>query len=140
MISPPPAVIGITWLIVDDRIAASAIVTPMAYAVTPKSVQTRKYAAAIAHTSALTCVSRRKQRARRYKRSNGNDDGSIIATIIAAHIPTNIVAAPSRLWPGIRIHVISIDQPPGITIAPPIVRADHSVSAAASRKTTSAAP
>jgi len=60
MISAHPAAMGIPWLIVDDRIAASAIVTPMAYAATPKNVQTRKYAAAIAHTCALTRVSRRK--------------------------------------------------------------------------------
>ena len=30
----------------------------------------------------------------------------------------NIAATPGHVWPGIRIHVIDIVQPPGISISP----------------------
>jgi hypothetical protein len=52
----------------------------------------------------------------------GNDDGNIIAIIIAPHMSSNIPAASTQLWPGMRIHIIDIVQPPGISIPPPIVR------------------
>jgi hypothetical protein len=48
----------------------------------------------------------------------GTKDGSIIATIIAAHMPRNDAAAPAHVCPGIRIHAIDIVQPPGIGIRP----------------------
>src|SRR6266852_3359236 len=48
----------------------------------------------------------------------GTKDGSIIATIIATHMPRNDAAAPGHVCPGIRIHAIDIVQPPGIGISP----------------------
>src|SRR2546426_6964417 len=48
----------------------------------------------------------------------GTRDGSIIATIITTHIPMNEAAAPRALWPGIRIHVIDMIQPPGMRMPP----------------------
>src|SRR6266487_926548 len=48
----------------------------------------------------------------------GIRDGSIIATIITAHMPRNDAAAPDHVCPGIRIHAIDIVQPPGIGISP----------------------
>src|SRR5215207_2319343 len=48
----------------------------------------------------------------------GTRDGSIIATIIATHMPRNDAAAPDHVCPGIRIHAIDIVQPPGIGISP----------------------
>src|SRR5436190_16215646 len=48
----------------------------------------------------------------------GTRDGSIIATIITTHMPTNDAAAPGHVCPGIRIHTIDIVQPPGIGIVP----------------------
>src|SRR5688572_23953114 len=48
----------------------------------------------------------------------GTKDGSIIATIIAIHMPRNDAAAPGHVCPGIRIHAIDIVQPPGIGISP----------------------
>src|SRR5262245_3721759 len=41
-----------------------------------------------------------------------------MATIITVHMPRNETAADSHVWPGIRIHVIDIVQPPGIGIPP----------------------
>src|SRR5258707_7563801 len=48
----------------------------------------------------------------------GTKDGSIIATIITAHMPRTDAAAPAHVCPGIRIHAIGIVQPPGIGISP----------------------
>src|SRR5882724_810778 len=53
----------------------------------------------------------------------GTKDGSIIATIITAHIPRNDAAAPGHVCPGIRIHAIDIVEPPGVDI-PPIADMD----------------
>jgi hypothetical protein len=47
----------------------------------------------------------------------GTSDGSIIATIITAHMPMNNPAASIHVCPGIRIHAIDMDQPPGIGIS-----------------------
>jgi hypothetical protein len=47
----------------------------------------------------------------------GTRDGSIIATIIMAHMPRKDTAAPLHVWPGIRIHAIDRVQPPGIGIS-----------------------
>src|SRR5215470_7149599 len=54
----------------------------------------------------------------------GTSDGSIIATIITTHMPTNEAAAPPHVWSGIRIHAIDIVHPPGIGI-PPIADMDE---------------
>ena len=48
----------------------------------------------------------------------GAKDGSIIATIIATHMPMNDAAALGHVCPHIRIHAIDIVQPPGIGISP----------------------
>jgi hypothetical protein len=48
----------------------------------------------------------------------GTSDGSIIGTIITTHMATNEAAKPGHVCPGIRIHAIDIDQPPGIGISP----------------------
>ena len=45
----------------------------------------------------------------------GNADGSIIATIIASHMSRNSVADANQLCPGIRIHIMDMVQPPGIS-------------------------
>jgi hypothetical protein len=60
----------------------------------------------------------------RYRHSIGMRDGSIIATIITAHMPMNDAAAAVHVWSGIRIQAIDIVQPPGISI-PPIVDMDE---------------
>jgi hypothetical protein len=51
--------------------------------------------------------------------------GSIIAIIIAVHIPTKDAAAPSHVCPGILIHAIDIVQPPGMRISPIAVMEAH---------------
>jgi hypothetical protein len=61
-----------------------------------------------------------------------------MATIIASHMNVNIAPELTQLWPGIRIHAIPIVQPPGIGIAPVIIRADDSVNADAAANTTTA--
>src|SRR5215470_16896145 len=48
----------------------------------------------------------------------GTREGSIIATIITTHMPTNDAAALDHVCPGIRIQTIDIVQPPGIGIPP----------------------
>ena len=45
----------------------------------------------------------------------GTSDGIIIEIIMTTHIPRNVNAAPDQSCPG--IHVIDIDQPPGICIS-----------------------
>src|SRR5687768_90971 len=55
----------------------------------------------------------------------GTSDGSIIATIITAHMRRNDAAAPGHVCPGIRIHAIDIVQPPGIGISPIAVMDVH---------------
>jgi hypothetical protein len=42
------------------------------------------------------------------RHSIGSNDGSIIATIITSHIPTNDAPAATHVCPGIRIHTIDI--------------------------------
>jgi len=46
-------------------------------------------------------------------------------------MPRNDAAAPGHVYPGIRIHVIDIVQPPGIGIAPRAMRVRLSVLAVA---------
>src|SRR5215472_11862035 len=100
----------------------------------PKDVQTKKYPVATASVSQPICDSPRNPAARRYSISIGRADGSIIATIIASHIPTNTAAAESQVWPGIVIHIILMVQLPGIRMPPDIDRVKIIVRAAATTK------
>jgi len=52
----------------------------------------------------------------------GSADGSIIATIIASHMSWKLATEAAQLWPGIRIHIMDILQPPGISISQHIER------------------
>jgi hypothetical protein len=52
----------------------------------------------------------------------GTKDGSIMATIIVSHISRNIAADAVQDCPGIRIQIMDIVQPPGISIPPDIER------------------
>src|SRR5207245_10617073 len=72
----------------------------------------------------------------------GTKDGSIIATIITTHMPRNDAAAPGHVCPGIRIHAIDIDQPPGIGISPIADMDTHQsvVSAALAPKSSAETP
>src|SRR5437773_9722806 len=72
----------------------------------------------------------------------GTRDGSIIATIITAHMPRNDAAAPGHVCPGIRIHAIDIVQPPGIGISPIADMEAHQtiVSAALAAKSSAETP
>ena len=47
----------------------------------------------------------------------GVKEGNIIAAIITAHMPRNEADVCSHVCPGMRIHAIDIDQPPGIGIS-----------------------
>ena len=52
-----------------------------------------------------------------HRQSVGASDGSIIATVIAIHIPRNDASAAAHVWPGMRVHIIDMVQPPGIGIS-----------------------
>jgi hypothetical protein len=43
-----------------------------------------------------------------------------MASIMSVHIAKNVLAAPAHVCPGMRIQVIDIVQPPGMTIPPGI--------------------
>ena len=45
-----------------------------------------------------------------------------VATIIASHIRRKLAADAAQVWPGIRIHIMDIVQPPGISISQHIER------------------
>ena len=45
-----------------------------------------------------------------------------MATIIASHINKKLIADANQVWPGIRIHIMDIVQPPGISISQQIER------------------
>ena len=45
-----------------------------------------------------------------------------MATIIASHMNRKPAADGNQVWPGIRIHIIDIVQPPGISISQHIDR------------------
>jgi hypothetical protein len=55
-------------------------------------------------------------------RNVGTAEGSIMASIIASHMSTKLVADPNQVCPGIGIHIIDIVQPPGISISQHIER------------------
>jgi hypothetical protein len=67
-------------------------------------------------------------------------DGIIIATIITVHMPAKDAAAAGHVWPGIRIHIIDIVQPPGIGIPPAIELHQNVVSAALTAKRSAETP
>ncbi len=48
----------------------------------------------------------------------GSNDGIIMATIIATHMPRKDVTATGHVCPGILIHAMDIVKPPGIVIPP----------------------
>src|SRR5512147_132143 len=64
----------------------------------------------------------------------GSVDGSIIATIIATHMPANIRTDSSHAPIG--IHAIDMVQPPGMRMPPDIVELKYQVTAAAPRNTS----
>src|SRR5262245_40753687 len=64
----------------------------------------------------------------------GNAEGSIIATIIASHMSRKLVADATQVWPGIRIHIIDIVHPPGISISQHIERQKYAVAATLATK------
>ena len=45
-----------------------------------------------------------------------------MATIMASHMSEKLVVDPNQVWPGIRIHILDIVQPPGISISQHIER------------------
>jgi hypothetical protein len=54
-------------------------------------------------------------------REVGSADGSIM-TIIASHMSRKLGATQPRVWPRIRIHIMDIVQPLGISISEHIER------------------
>jgi hypothetical protein len=59
---------------------------------------------------------------RRVFRNVGRADGIIMTTIIANHMSRKLRPDPNQVWPGIRIHIIDIVHPPGISIPQHIER------------------
>lgn len=55
-------------------------------------------------------------------RNVGSADGSIIATIMASHMSRKLIAEANQVWPGIRIHIMDMVQPPGIFMSQHIER------------------
>jgi len=62
-------------------------------------------------------MQQRESHGRPVFRNVGSADSIIIATIIASHMSKKPVADADQVWPGIRIHVMDIVQPPGISIS-----------------------
>jgi hypothetical protein len=67
-------------------------------------------------------MQQREVHGRRVLRNVGSADGSIMATIITSHMHWKLMADAAQVWPGIRIHIEDIDQPPGISISQHIER------------------
>ena len=57
----------------------------------------------------------------------GSAEGIIRATIIASHMNRKLAADANQVWPGIRIHIMDIVQPPGISISQHIERQKKTV-------------
>src|SRR5689334_16839609 len=57
-----------------------------------------------------------------------------MATIMTPHIEMNIAAAAGHACPGMRIHIIDIVHPPGISIPPDISAQNHAVAATLTAK------
>ena len=119
-ISAMPAAKGTTRLTRTEAIAAREIHKPAANPTVPNSTQTAKYPAPTISRPSGTHFSPVETATRRYSANIGHVEGSIIATIIASHISRNIHAADHGVSPGIVIHIMGIDQPPGIGMLPPI--------------------
>ena len=99
-------------------ISAVANATPSGKTAIPKTVQTKKYPDPTRTESQSTDPCHLilfLEVAQRYFNSMGTRDGIIIEIIITTHIPRNDNAAPDQSCPG--IHVIDIDQPPGIRMS-----------------------
>jgi hypothetical protein len=67
-------------------------------------------------------MQQRAVKRRRVLRNVGRAEGNIIATIIASHISKKLRAEADQFWPRIRIHIIDMFQPPGISISQHIER------------------
>jgi hypothetical protein len=80
---------------------------------TPATSQTAKYPDAMRQSEAHR---------RRVFRNMGNADGIIMATIIASHMSRKLRVDWNHVWPGIRIHIIDMVQPPGISMSQHIER------------------
>ena len=55
-------------------------------------------------------------------RNVGKAEGSIMAIIMASHMSRKLKPEANQVWPGIRIHIMDIVQPPGMPIPPDIER------------------
>src|ERR1043166_3607106 len=69
-------------------------------------------------------------------RNVGSTEGSIMATIIASHMNRKPAADANQVWPGIRIHIMDIVQPPGISISQHIDRQKQAVAVTLTAKAT----
>ena len=96
-------------------ISAFVNATPSGKTAIPKTVQTKKYPAPTSMDSQSKRPLEFVPMDCRYFNSMGTRDGIIIEIIITTHIPRNDNAAPDQSCPG--IHVIDIDQPPGICMS-----------------------
>ena len=97
----------------SQRMAAAASGTPTAYSTMPAASQIAKYPVAIAVN---------ETGARLVFKNVGSADGIIMATIIASHMSRKLKPDASQLWPGIRIHIMDMVQPPGIFMSSPMDR------------------
>ena len=79
----------------------------------PAATQTAKYPVAITDN---------ETGARFVLKNIGNADGSIMATIIVSHMNWKLAADAAQVCPGIRIHIMDIVHPPGISISQHIER------------------
>src|ERR1700676_4728830 len=104
----------------SKRLAARTSFTPGKYTFAPTTSQQNKYPKATKITGAPEFPF--SVRARRKRNNIGSADGSIIATIMASHISRNIAEDAVQAWPGIRIHIMDLVQPPGMSIPPDIQR------------------
>src|ERR1700733_3770624 len=57
----------------------------------------------------------------------GSNDGSIIATIIATHMPRNAATVPGPLCPGIHIPGIDLDRHPRTVTTAPMAKSSAKV-------------
>jgi hypothetical protein len=67
-------------------------------------------------------MEQREAQWRRVFKKVGNADGSIMATIIVSHMSRKLVADADQVCPGIRVHIMDIVQPPGISFSQHIER------------------
>jgi hypothetical protein len=93
-----------------------------------------KYPEAINDMDAREFVALGSASACRVLQNIGRAEGSIIATIIVCHMSRKAVAEPIQVWPGIRIHIMDIVQPPGISTSQHIERQKYTVAATLTTK------